>query len=159
MKIRPRRTRIYPYLAHDLRRRLSQYCAASATTESAVVDAALRQYLDRTSDRTLLMRRLDRLDQAVGRGHGEIGLLGEAFALFLKIWFAHTPSIATEGRKAALTTSETRYRQFIDHLGARLTSGRRFVHDLPPECLGESGEPATATTAASDTLPPAADPT
>ncbi|HXX65892.1 MAG TPA: hypothetical protein VEK07_01845 [Polyangiaceae bacterium] len=158
MKIRPRRSRIYPYLAHDLRQRLSQYCAAGGTTESAVVDAALRQYLDRTSDRTLLMRRLNRLDQAVRRGHGELGLLCEAFALFLKIWFAHTPAIAAEGRKAALTTSETRYRQFVEHLGARLTRGRRFVHDLPPECVGEGREPAPVSPAPHDTLPPAGDP-
>jgi hypothetical protein len=149
------RARIYPYLTAEIRERLSAYCAARATTESAVVDAALRQYLDGMSETALLLRRLDRLGQAQARTQRDLAIHSEAFALFVKIWFAHTPTVPAEGRKAAQTVAETRYRQFVQYVAHQLSAGRRFVDDLPATALGDDAEasPPPAATAA-----PAAEP-
>lgn len=142
------RLRISAYLPCELRERLSKYCAAGATSESAVVAAALQEYLEHSSDGELVMRRLDRLDQAVAQVLRAIDLQSEAFAVFMKIWFAHTPSIAPDGRRAALALSEGRYRQYIEHVGARVAAGLRFAQELlrgrPP---GEGQKPAAGTSA------------
>jgi hypothetical protein len=57
---RDRLERIHPYLGPDLRARLAKHCLATQTSESAVVRAALEQYLDGTGDFALFLRRLDR---------------------------------------------------------------------------------------------------
>jgi hypothetical protein len=106
-------------------------CASSGVTESAVVEAALRQYLDGTSDKTLLLRRLDRLGRAVERDHRDLEILTETFAVFIRLWFAHTPSIPEDGKNAARMTAETRYRQFVKHVAEQYSGGRRFLDDLP----------------------------
>jgi hypothetical protein len=134
------RARIYPYLTTEIRERLAAYCAARATTESAVVDAALRQYLDGMSETALLLRRLDRLGQAQSRMQCDLEMHSEAFALFVKIWFAHTPTVPPEARKAAQTGAETRYRQFVQYVAHQLSAGRRFVDDLPRTALSEDAE-------------------
>jgi hypothetical protein len=135
----PRR-RIHPYVSAPLRDRLTRYCAAAASTESAVVEAALHEYLGETGDRTLLFRRLDRLGRALARAERDRELHAEAFAVFVKLWFAHTPSVPADARKAAQSTAEHRYAQYVDFIASQFSGGHRFLDDLPREVLGEEGE-------------------
>ena len=52
--LRRGRVRLQPYVDGALAQRLDQFCGATDVTESAVVVAAIRQYLDGTSDATLV---------------------------------------------------------------------------------------------------------
>jgi hypothetical protein len=143
---RPRllRKRLHPYVARELRDRLAQYCAAGDVTESAVVEAALRQYLDRTSDATLLLRRLDRLGRAVARLQRDLALQSEAFAVFVQVWFAHTPAMAADSRTPAQAAAEQRYEKFVDYVAEQFSGGHRFLDDLSRETLADEGELAAA---------------
>jgi hypothetical protein len=138
--VRRGRVRLLPYVPAELCDRVVSVCASTGVTESAVVEAALRQYLDGTSDRTLLLRRLDRLGRAVERDHRDLELLTETFAVFMRLWFAHTPSIPEDGKHAARMTAESRYRQFVQHVAEQFSGGRRFLDDLPREVVGEGGD-------------------
>ena len=133
--------RIYPYLAPQLRERLTKHCAADHTTESAVVREALDQYFGGgTSDFALVLRRLDRLSRALERVHRDVEILSQAFAMFVRLWFAHTPRLPREARPAAKASAEARYRQFLDHVAERVASGKRFVDDLPQERIADDDE-------------------
>jgi hypothetical protein len=138
--VRRGRVRLLPYVEPGLAERLDKFCAASDATESAVVGAAIQQYLDGTSDATLLLRRLDRLGRALDRDHRDLELLSEAFAVFVRLWFAHTPTVPEDGKKLARTTAESRYRQFVEHVIEQFSGGRRFLDDLPRESIGADGE-------------------
>jgi hypothetical protein len=134
------RVRVQPYIQPELAERLSAFCAASSATESAVVQAALTQFLDHTGDKTLLMRRLDRLGRSGARTQRDLELLSQAFAFWMRLWFAHTPSIPQDAKAAARMTAETRYRQFVEHLGEQFGGGKRFLDDLPHECVADEAE-------------------
>jgi len=138
------RKRLYPYVARELGDRLAQYCAAGALTESGVVEAALRQYLDRTSDATLLLRRLDRLGRAVARLERDLALQSEAFAVFVQIWFAHTPAMAADSRKKAQAADEERYEKYVNYVAEQYSGGHRFLDDLARETLADDEELAAA---------------
>src|SRR5579859_5299145 len=138
--VRRGRIRLLPYVEPELAQRLNKFCAASDATESAVVGAAIRQYLDGTSDATLLLRRLDRLGRALDRDHRDIELLSEAFAVFVRVWFAHTPTVPEDGKKLARTTAESSYRQFVEHVIEQFSGGRRFLDDLPRESIASDAE-------------------
>jgi len=138
--VRHARVRLLPYVEGVLAERLAQFCAASDVTVSAAVVAALRQYLDGTSDAMLVLRRLDRLGRAMARNQRDVELLSEAFAVFVRVWFAHTPSIPEDGKKSARASAESRYRQFVEHVAEQFSGGRRFVDDLPRESVGDDGE-------------------
>jgi hypothetical protein len=141
--VRSGRVRLQPYVDGELGRRLDQFCAATDVTESAVVAAAIRQYLDGTSDATLVLRRLDRLGRALARNQRDVELLSEAFAVFVRLWFAHTPNIPEESKGSARASAESRYRRFTEHVAEQFSGGRRFLDDLPHESIGEDGELAT----------------
>ena len=139
-KLRKGRVRLQPYVSAELGQRLMSLCAARGVTETAVVQEALRQYLDGVSDTTLMLRRLDRVGRDVHKNHRDLELLTEAFSLWMKLWFAHTPSIPEEGKRAARTSAEARYKQFVDHLAEQFTGGKRFLDDLPREEFADDTE-------------------
>jgi hypothetical protein len=137
---RHERVRIHPYVDRELAKRLVEYSAASGIASSTVVQAALRQYLDRTSDTTLILRRLDRLGRADARAHRDLELLSEAFAVWVKVWFANTPCITDDTKESARRTAESRFAQFIEHVVERFTGGHRFLDDLPREVIADEVE-------------------
>jgi hypothetical protein len=137
---RSERVRLHPYVPRELAKRLAQYRAASGIASSAVVQAALRQYLDRTSDTALILRRLDRLGRAEARAHRDLELLSEAFAVWVRLWFAHTPGITDDAKESARRTAERRFAQFVEHVVERFTGGHRFLDDLPREVLADEVE-------------------
>lgn len=134
------RARIQPYLSAPLRKRFRAYCAATGHTESAIVQAALAQYLDGTSDHALLMRRIDRLGRAFDRLERDVQLLSEAFAVWVQIWFAHTPAIPVDGRDLARRESAARFQQFVDYVATKLSHGRSFVDSLARERIADDQE-------------------
>ncbi len=134
------RVRLHPYVDREVAKRLVEYSAASGIASSAVVQAALRQYLDRTSDAALILRRLDRLDRADARAQRDLELLSEAFAVWVKIWFVQTPRIESDAKELARRTAESRYAQFVQHVVEQFVGGQRFLDDLPREVLADEVE-------------------
>ncbi len=123
-------TRIQPYLSADLHKRFKRHCQAHGLSESSVVEAALKEYLDDTKDTTLIFRRLDRQQRAVGRLHRDLNVLAEAFAVYVQLYFAHTPEVGANEKEAAKHQGFRRYGQFVDYVAKRYGGGHRFINDL-----------------------------
>jgi predicted DNA-binding protein len=138
--IRRGRARLLPRVPAELAERLSQVCASTNATETAVIEAALRKHLDGTSDRTLLFRRLDRLDRANERSRRDVELLAEAFAIYVQLWLAHAPTLTEDEKKAARKVAESRYGQFVEHINKQFSGGHRFLDDLPREVIADEEE-------------------
>ena len=139
-KAKIRSARVWTHLSAPLRDRLSSYCAASHITERAVFEAALEQYISGTSDMTLVLRRIERLSRAADRVHRDVELLSAAFAVFVRLWFAHTPSLREEAKPAAREDAESRYQQFKDYVTQEFAGARRFLDDLPREAIADDAE-------------------
>ena len=145
-KAKTRSARVWTYLSATLRDRLSSYCAASSITERAVFEAALEQYISGTSDTTLVLRRIERLYRAADRVHEDVELLSAAFAVFVQLWFAHTPGLREELKPAAREEAESRYQHFKDYVTQEFAGGRRFRDDLPREVIANDAELAAMAT-------------
>ncbi len=139
------RVRIHPCIQRTLRARLRQHCASVNATETAVVERAIEKYIDGTGDKTLLFRRLDRIGRAIERLEHAVDLHMEAYAIWVKLWFAHTPSVPEEAKRAARSLAESRYKQFVDHVAAEFNGGKRFLQDLPHESIADEKELLEAT--------------
>jgi hypothetical protein len=153
------RERIQPYLSAEIHNRFYEYCNAKRQTESAVVEAALTQYLE-LPDSLLVMRRLDRLGRSVDRMHRDVELLSQAFSLFLQCWFAHAPTLPPNQKDAARRTSASRFQEFMEQLAEQFSNGRRFLDDLPKDVFADEGElrAMAVGTDAPDSDPPKREP-
>lgn len=124
------RFQLRPRVPLDLARRLKSYAASTATTESAIAERALEQYLDGTSDHTALMRRLDRIERQYVQTRRDLHILSEAFAAFVQLWYAYTPELPEEARARARRSSARRYEHFLQLVSERLGRGQPFLDDL-----------------------------
>ncbi len=143
-KAKIRSERVWTYLSATLRDRLSSFCAASNVTERGVFEAAIEQYISGASDMTLVLRRIERLYRAADRLHEDVELLSAAFAVFVQLWFAHTPSLREELKPAAREDAESRYQHFKDYVTQEFAGGRRLLDDLPREAIADDAELDTA---------------
>ena len=109
---------------------MQAYRARRRVSESAVIEAALREYLDQSSDAALVMRRLDRMARRIARLGRETELLAEFVSVWTRIWFAHTPPLPDSARSAAQMSAAKRYEQMIDFLSKHLSGPKRLVTDL-----------------------------
>ena len=105
-------------------RRLKAYCAARNITETALIDAALKQYLAGTSIQDVVLRRLDRISRELTRIDAGIELLGETCATFVQLWLAHNPEIDEKDKAAAQRDVARRYRRFTAHIMRMVHEGR-----------------------------------
>ena len=140
--MRNERVRLQPYVDAPLAKQLAAYSAATGKTTSFVVQAALRQYLDRTDDKMLLLGRINRLGWASRRTqrdlefplHGGVRHLREASGL-------RTPRTSPSNAKDfAREEAESRFAEFQEYLVEQFQGGRRFVDDLPREVIADEAE-------------------
>ena len=127
---RTQRQVIHPRVAMDLYNRLKAYAARTGTEDSAIVNAALAQYLDKSSDTALVLRRLDRITRRIGRLQREIDGLTEFSTTWAQMWFAHTPQLTPEARKTAQQSAKSRYSEMFDFIRKKISGRKRFLVDL-----------------------------
>jgi hypothetical protein len=111
------------YVPSELRKRIRQYAAKKGVSESSVANAALIRYLDDTNDIPLILRQLHRVNRQIKRVSRESDTLSEAFALFVQVWFAHTPRLAEAEMAAAEHSALQRFREYAERVAERLTGG------------------------------------
>lgn len=129
--------RIQPYISDNTYKQLKKESHLPGRTISAIIEAALQEYFDDAKDFPLVLRRLDRIQRAIERVERDQQMLTEAFAVFVQIWFAHTPKIDNDSRNAAQRQAMDRYNQFIDFVANKITSGHRFIDDMAQFNLSE----------------------
>jgi hypothetical protein len=134
------RARLQSYVEPAFADRVSRYCLKMGVSESAIVRVSLDQYLSGTGDAKQVIRRLDRLGGIAKRIHRDLEILSHAFSVFVRVWFAHTPSVPDGAKPGARAEAESRYKQFVEYVAEEFNGGRRFVDDLPGETVASEAE-------------------
>jgi len=134
------RVRIQAYVEPEVAERIGHRVQSMGISESGILRSSVLEFLDRTSDTTLTLRRLDRLGRSLERLHRDVEFLSEAFSVFVRTWAVHTSPVPAEREAAARASGEARYRRFMEHVVQQFTGGARFLDDLPKEPLANDAE-------------------
>jgi hypothetical protein len=136
------RDRIQPYISPEVHRKLTAYSVTEEVTESAVVEAALQQYLDRDRvQEPLILRRLDGLAHAVARVEEDLQILSWAFGRFVKYsYLAGPPAISPE----TIARMEGLYGHFLVRVGGDLGSGVTFSGAVRRALASKAARPSPA---------------
>jgi hypothetical protein len=129
------KSRIQPYVTHDLHQRLAAYVARRNLTESAVVERALREHLDGIGDLTLLYGRLDRINRSIQMLNGTLAFTVELVDMFFQLWLRNTPQLPAADLRANKAVAERRHDNSLARIRAALTSGRTVLDRLPSDDL------------------------
>jgi hypothetical protein len=133
------------HIPSALRKRVRQYAAKKGVSESSITHAALSRYLDDTNDAPVLLRKMDRLERSVERVHRDSDVFAEAFAVFVKIWLAHTPRLADSEKRLAEHSALQRFAEYHEYVAEKVAEGGTFIADL---VRGNTGDDELAPTAA-----------
>jgi|SRR6185312_7947348 len=117
--------RIQPYLPRDLFQKLHAYTAAREETATAVIAAALREYLERDEvEDALLVRRLDGVTQAIGQLQRDVDTLAAGFGRYVRLSLFTAPE---EVKPEAIRRAETLYSSFLERIHEQLRGGVKFT--------------------------------
>jgi hypothetical protein len=128
------------YLPRALRTRIRQYAAKKGISESSVANAALIRYLDDANDGPLILRKLHRIDRNLERSRRDSDVLSEAFAVFVQLWFAHTPRLDDDEKPTAEHSALQRFSEFAEHVSEKVAGGASFLSDLIRDGAAEQDE-------------------
>jgi hypothetical protein len=132
--------RVQPYLSPELFRKLRAYAAAQSVTVSAVVAAALGEYLERNdADDALVLRRLDAVTHVIEQVRRDLDALGAGFGRFVQYSFISAPSTADA---QILKRSEGLYGKFLAIVGEQLRAGVTFTGQVFPQRRAPRPAPA-----------------
>jgi hypothetical protein len=122
------RIRIQPYISPDLHRKLRAHALAQAVTDSAVTEAALRDYLERgIVEEDLVVRRLDGVTHAVAQLQHDVDVLSQAVCL--SVWRSYQTSLPAQTPEGA-RRAEASYETFLSTISSRLAAGTRLSGDV-----------------------------
>lgn len=117
-----------------------RYCAAFNITQTALVQASLRQYMSGSSPHESMMKRLDRVSRQLESQRRMLHLIAEALGAFVKLWLGHTPEVHPENLKYARRDAHARWRTWADHVAKRLTGADSFFMHFAAFASGNGDE-------------------
>lgn len=129
----PPRARIGARIPAELRHRLAEYNAAKGVYEGDTIRSALEQFLDGTSDMTLLQRRLDGLSRSLARLQRTLELQGEFLNEYVLVYLKNTPPLPEADLHPSLRLAAGRYKTMLERVTACVSVGKTWVDDLPKE--------------------------
>lgn len=143
--------RICSYVSDATGDRLDMAAKKPGLTKSAIIDEALKRYLDPQRDQSLdaaLMRRLDRLTRRQGLIERDVAIATETIALFVRYFLTITPPLPQAEQEAAKMVGRERFQVFVAQVGRRLGSDRRLVSEVLESIVAEN--PGLFASAATD---------
>ncbi|MCB9972629.1 MAG: ribbon-helix-helix protein, CopG family [Hyphomonas sp.] len=112
-------------LSYEMHRKLEEMVLAPGATKSAIMEDALRAYLDpqRTAARDdILLQRLDRIEKRQNAMERDLALCLETLGQFVLYWLTRTDPIPESQRDAAQILGQRRFEFFIDQVARRVAS-------------------------------------
>lgn len=112
-------------LSYEMHRKLEDMVLAPGATKSAIMEDALRAYLDpqRTAARDdILLQRLDRIETRQNAMERDLALCLETLGQFVLYWLTRTDPIPEAERDAAQLLGQRRFEFFIDQVARRVAS-------------------------------------
>jgi hypothetical protein len=138
-----RRNRIQPYVSDDTHRKLRAYATAQALTESAVAEAAIREFVDRQPiDEDLVLRRLDAVSQSLAELRHDIDIVSHTLAHAARFVFYLAPATVVPN---AARRSEELYEVLLSYVGQQLQVGARLEHEIRRAIGKKAGAQAPGT--------------
>jgi hypothetical protein len=143
--VKKSRVQHHPRIAAELSQQVKVHCAARRATETAVFNAALRDYFADAKDTTLIMRRLDRNERATAVVRQAVELLSETFVAFVQAYFTNTPEMPDEQRRLGAIAARRRLDEVLDAAARRYADGGRLLDLLPKDHVADNAELAAAS--------------
>lgn len=128
--------RINVHVTEEVGRMLDHALTRPGTSKGVIVDAALASFLTGEADDrrdAALIKRLDRMDRAMGRLEQHFCVTAETLSLFVLYYLTATGPIPEQNRQYAESLGRKRFDRFIGQVAQRLSSGKSLTINVIQE--------------------------
>ena len=124
---------IHPKVRVDNYKALKHIQQTRHVSIGEVVDEALTQYFappGEDEDTALLLRRLDRLGKQNSIMEGNMKIMAEMLALYIRIFLTNTDEVPKQNLQTALAKGNRRYKGFIEKVASDLATSEGQLSEL-----------------------------
>lgn len=125
--------RISAYVSDHIAQLLKAVSQRPGANQSAIIEAALRLYLDPQGDHKLdaaLVRCLDHMSTQLNKLDRDMTIVVETLALFVRTYLTITPPLASADQDSSNALGQKRFEFFIAQVGKRLGGTQNLVGEV-----------------------------
>ena len=125
--------RISAYVSDHIAHQLKAMSQRPGANQSAIIEAALRLYLDPQGDNKLdaaLVRRLDHMSTQLSKLDRDMTIVVETLALFVRTYLTLTPPLPSGNQESSSALGHKRFEFFIAQVGKRLGGPQNLVGEV-----------------------------
>lgn len=125
--------RISAYVSDHIAQLLKAMSQRPGSNQSAIIEAALRLYLDPQGDNKLdaaMVRRLDHMSTQISKLDRDMTIVVETLALFVRTYLTITPPLTADNQDSSNALGHKRFEFFIAQVGKRLGSSQNLVGEV-----------------------------
>jgi hypothetical protein len=134
-----RRKNIHPYLPDELFDRFKKFVAAEGATESSVVEAALKEYLDQTTHKKLQLKHLNTIANSLEPLQRDLMIMVETVFAFVKLWMLHNPELPHNRKMSQTKAVAARVEKFKRYISKVISEERLATNDLVKQAVNLEG--------------------
>lgn len=105
------------------------------TTEGSIIEAALREFLGKTEQEEILLKKMDRLSRQLEHMRREQKATLEVVSSFIRVYLTHEPEIPEHQKNAAELKGTRRFSRFMDLVASELDRNKPFFDELEQKQL------------------------
>lgn len=121
--------RLHIILSQETAKLLEGACVQTGATKTSLVETAIKELLENKSDEralAVLVKRLDKMSNAIERLAGDASAQTETLALYILYYLCITPPLPESTRGSCEALGRKRFEHFITQVGDRLMGQERF---------------------------------
>lgn len=99
-------------------------------TEGAIVEAALRDYLGKTENEDILLRKSDKISRQIERFRREQRVLMEVLSSYIRVYLTHAQEIPELEKSEAELKGARKFTRFMELVAKTLDENKPFFDEL-----------------------------
>lgn len=99
-------------------------------SEGSIIEAALREFLGKTEQEELLLKKSDKISRQIERIRRENKAMLEVISSFIRVYLTHTPDIPEHEKMNAENKGTKKFARFMDLVSKSLEENKPFFDEL-----------------------------
>jgi hypothetical protein len=99
-------------------------------TDGSIIEAALREFLGKTEQEEILLKKMDRLSRQLENMRREQKAMLEVMSSFIRVYLTHEGEISEHEKTAAELKGARRFARFMDLVAVELDKNKPFFDEL-----------------------------
>jgi hypothetical protein len=99
-------------------------------TDGSIIEAALREFLGKTEQEEILIKKMDRISRELQRMRRENHAMLEVLSSFIRVYLTHERDIPDSEKSNAELKGARRFSRFMDLVASELDKNKPFFDEL-----------------------------